>query len=204
MSSAGKLLPLIVHPENAESEHRIHRRLRLLRINTKHGKRRLTGPQHGAGVHRAERVFQIGAAAQVLDLHSRILTQQDPLQQALILGASRLLGGALAAVAVGADLQHAGLRLPEAHHAKPEGAALFFHVEHPAHGVALLGPQMQNALAFAGYGVLRVSEFKQQLAVFDGNSLGRVGQELLQDFSQKPRRDGAILHDCRGDSGFRA
>ncbi len=170
------------------------RRLRLLGIDAKHGKRRLTGPQHGAGVHRTERMFQIGAAAQVLDLHSRILTQQDPLQQVLILGAGRLLGGALAAVAVGADLQYAGVRLPEAQHAKPQTTALLFDVEHPAYGVALFGPQMQNALAFAGHGILRAGEFKQQLAVFNGNSLGRVGQKLLQDFSQKRGRDRTVLH----------
>ena len=100
VSSSGKLLPLVIHPENAEGEHCIHRRLRLFGIDAEHGKRRLTGPQHGARVHRAERMFQIGAAAQVLDFHPGILAQQDPLQQALILSASCVLGGALAPVRV--------------------------------------------------------------------------------------------------------
>jgi len=61
---------------------------------------------------------------------------------------------------------------------------------------------MQNALAFAGYGILCGSEFEQQLAVFDGHSLGRVSQELLQDFSQKLGRNGAVLHDESGSSLF--
>ncbi len=39
MRASGKLMALIVHPEDAEGEHRIHRRLRFLRIDAEHGKR---------------------------------------------------------------------------------------------------------------------------------------------------------------------
>src|ERR1035441_2677783 len=83
-------------------------------------------------------MFQIGAAAQVLDLHPGILAQQDPLQQTLIPSASRVLGGALAPVRVGTDLQRPRLRLSEAHYAKAQGAILPFRVEYPAHRIALL------------------------------------------------------------------
>ena len=79
---SGKLLALVVHPENAEGQQRIHARLRLLGIDAEHGKRRLPSPQHGAGVHRAERMFKIGAAAQMLELEAGILAQQDPLAAA--------------------------------------------------------------------------------------------------------------------------
>ena len=54
-----------------------------------------------------------GAVLRWSSFEARIFAQQDPPQQLLILGAGRKLGRALAPVAIRANLQGHGLRLPK-------------------------------------------------------------------------------------------
>ena len=116
MCASGKLLALIVHPENAKGKRRVHRRLRFLGIDAEHRKRGLSRAQHGAGVNRAEGVLQVGTATEMLDLEAAIFAQQNALEHALILRPQQPLQGPSAAVAVSADLQQFGLCLSKPHY----------------------------------------------------------------------------------------
>src|SRR5208283_4900914 len=95
-----EMLTLIVHPENAEGKRGIDRRLRLLGIDAKHRKRRLSGAQHGAGVNRAEGVFEIRTATEMLDLEATVSAQQNAFEHALILRPQEPFQGTGATVGV--------------------------------------------------------------------------------------------------------
>ena len=132
VGAAREVLALIVHPENAEGERGIHRRLRLLRIHAEHGKRRLSGAQHGAGVNRAEGMLQVGAAAEMLDLEAAIVAQQDALEHALILRSQQALQSAGAAVTVGTDFQQRWVAPGQS--ASRSGAGCGLSLRHRARG----------------------------------------------------------------------
>ncbi len=139
-------------------------------------------------------MLQVGAAAKMLDLEAAIITQQYPLKHTLILRPQMPLQSPGAAVAVGADFQNLGLRLSKAHHVQAQGATFHFRIEHAPHGVALLRPQVQDALAFARDRILGRGEVKQDLAIFNGDRVRRAGQKLFQHFGEKIGRDGGRLH----------
>ncbi len=130
----------------------------------------------------------------MLDLETAIITQQDPLEHALILRPQMPFQGPGAAVAVGADLQNLGLCLPKSHHVQAQSATLYLRIQNTTHAVALVRPQVQDALAFARDRIFGRGKVEQDLTIFDGDRARRAGQELFQHFGEKIGVDRAGVH----------
>ena len=58
-------------------------------------------------------------------------------------------------------------------------------VNHAPHGIALLRPQVQDALPLAGNRILRAGKVEQHFAVLDSHRLLRAGQKLLHHLSEE-------------------
>ncbi len=113
----------MVHPQNPKRQGGIDRVLRFLAANAHHRKGRLSCLQHAPHVHRAERMFQVGAAAQLVQPKSGVLPPQYPFQQGLILPPRRPLARCRPPVAIGANFQQPRLRLAKAQHMQPQSCA---------------------------------------------------------------------------------
>ena len=101
-------------------------------------------------------------------------------QLLLVGGARDLSGGGRAAVALAADFEPGGTRLSQALHGQAECAVLYFGFEHAADGVALGGPEVEQAfVVFAGDGVLGLAEVVGDRAVFEDDCAGGLAEEVL-------------------------
>src|SRR5579862_3337553 len=92
-------------------------------------------------------------------------------------------GGTL--VAAAANLQLRGPCLAEFLHHQPEMAITDFSVHNPANGVALGGPEMQNALVVLTRDrIFRLKQVEDNGAVFEYDGMPRATEELFEHPAQ--------------------
>ena len=143
-------------------------------------------------MHRAEAVFQVGGIAHAVDGIVRKRPLEHVAHQPLVSSARGLLRRRRAPVALAGDLQHTWFRPAEALHRQAQGAVPGLRLHDAAHGIALLGPEMQQALAMLrGDGIARRAQVEDQLAIFDHHGIGRVGEEVGDAAGQALRSHGA-------------
>lgn len=81
--------------------------------------------------------------------------------------------------------------MAEAQYAEAEQARFHLSVEHAADGVAFFRPEMQHAFAFAGDGIACGGEVEDGFAIFEGDGVGVVGEEGLEEAGEGVGGDGA-------------
>jgi hypothetical protein len=128
-------------------------------------------------------VFEVGAVADGVEFVAGKFPQQDAPEDLFVTGSDGAKRGGGPLVAVGADFENRWLRLPEAQDAEAEQAGLLFDLEHATDRVALVGPEVKHALAFAGNRVARSGEVEEQFTVFKSDGVGGVGEEGLEEMS---------------------
>ena len=173
LRASRETLTLVIHPENAEGECGIDRRLSLVAADAQYSEVGLSRPQEGARVHGTEGMLQVGAGAQSIDVKAGILAAQHPFQQLLVHTAS-YDGWLRCGSRDRPDLQHIRLRLSKAQHLQLQGSTSNVGIQHAPDDVALFRPDMKNAPPSPDTEYRAVSKSKRISPVFGDNRLSDI------------------------------
>jgi len=157
-----------VEPKKPAGQCAVYRGLRFLGVHPDHGQRPLSLLQESAQVRWSERAMQVHGGGEAGHGPSGKVALQGTLPAGGICDPRGLprCGRAPVAIAVEVDLRRS--ILPHALHLQPERAAFYFCVQHTAHNIALMRPQMQQAfVVLARDGILRLRQVEGNSAVFD-------------------------------------
>jgi hypothetical protein len=174
-------LAQVFHPEQAEGQRAVHRRLQLLLIHAQNRRPRIAAVHGATRVHRAEGTLQVGGRRELVQFVRGKLAPDQPAEQRFVLRARRVLGRRSAPVAVEADFQLRGTRVAETQHRELEPVLAALHLQHAPHHVAFVRPQMQQALAvLLGDRISRLAKVERDHAVLSHHGVNRAGEKRLQ------------------------
>jgi hypothetical protein len=107
------------------------------------------------------------------------------------LAAAYSAGLGRAAIAVTQDFQSRGFPLAEALHGEQQRIFFGFSIQHAAHGIALIRPEMQQAFAVIGRDrVMGNGQIEDRLSIFKDQSGGGFGQKVFEG-----AQEGFGLHE---------
>ena len=153
-------------------------------------------PAAGVRAHRPDQSCAPGPSPSAIRPPSRPINLRVSTRSSrrLIVAAGGIAGSGRAAVAGGHKLQR--LRLGSAHAPGSQAQALraLLHLDHGAHQVAFLAPQLQQAAAMLlAHGVAGGAHVEQHAAILEQGGRGMVGQIVLDAPDQAGSGCGRVL-----------
>ena len=168
-----------LQPENAAGKRAIDRRLGFLVVGADDGQSALTLAQPAAQVGWPERMFEVDAGGEASHGPSGKIPLERPPQTRFVGDPRRPSRGRRPPIAIAAKIEPRGTVLPHALDLQSERRGLHFRVEHPAHDVPLVRPEMQQAFAvFAGNRIFRLGQIERDGGVFNHDRSARAIEEL--------------------------
>ena len=145
--------------------------------------------QKPASIDGAKRMLQIDAGRKTRRFISGKAPLQRPLQAPLVGQPRGPFRSRSPPVALPADLQLAGMGLPQPLHRQSQHLVLDLHIKHPPHQIPFLRPEMdQTFVMLSRNGILRLRQVKQDCAVVQHHGISRTCKKIFHRPHQCFRR----------------